>query len=62
MIFHGRWVPTELMDTILLLWIVMVTIIVGVLLRLRGRRGPPNPREQGKPQAPARKKRVRRRK
>lgn len=62
MIFHGRWVPSEVMDTILLLWIVMIAIIVCVLLRVGWRRRPPNPREQGKLPVQDRKRRSRRRK
>lgn len=61
MIFHGRWVPSEVMDTILLLWIVMIAIIVCVLLRVGWRRRP-NPREQGKLPMLGRKRRVRRKK
>ncbi|HCY64682.1 MAG TPA: hypothetical protein DHV59_18040 [Oxalobacteraceae bacterium] len=62
MIFHGRWVPIEVIDTILLLWIIMIAIIVCVMLRVGWRRGPPNTREKGKPLAPGRKKRIKRRK
>ena len=62
MIFHGRWVPIELMNTILLLWIMMIAIIVCVVRREGGWRGPPNTREQGKPQVQGRKRRGRRRK
>lgn len=62
MIFQGRWVPSEVIGTILLLWIIMVAIIVCVLLRAGWRRRPRNPQEQGKPPVQSRKKRGRRRK
>ncbi|HCY64705.1 MAG TPA: hypothetical protein DHV59_18160 [Oxalobacteraceae bacterium] len=62
MIFHGRWVPAEVMDTIMLLWLLAAAIMVCVLLRVGWRRRPLNTREQGKPPVQGRKRRVRRRK
>lgn len=62
MIFHGRWVPIEVIGTILLLWIIMLAIIACVLLRVGWHRRPPDTRMQGKSPVQGRKRRGRRRK
>lgn len=47
--FNGRLLPIEVMDTILLLWIMGIAAIVGVVLGMEWRRGHFLKRKKGGP-------------
>lgn len=38
--FMGRWVPMNVVDTIVLLWLITSLLVVGVMLWFRRRRQP----------------------
>ena len=59
--FNGRWVPLEVMDTIVLLWAVVAVVLAVVLFRIARLRTPRKP-GQGKAARHGRKKHAPRRK
>jgi hypothetical protein len=60
MIFNGRWVPSELMNLILVLWLVATVIIGTLLYRMRAKGTPP--KQQHRQQTKAVKRQNRRKK
>jgi len=59
--FNGRWVPLEVMDTIVLLWAVVAVVLSIMLFRIARLQTPKKP-GQGKPVRHGRKKHASRRK
>lgn len=60
--FNGRWVPLEVMDTIILLWAMVAIALTLVLVRVARRRSGKKPQHEGKPLRHGRKKHGARRK